>query len=49
MYDKSVNAKLRIEDLNLSQTIIDNHLSEVGHTYLYQKIDNKLKELNYIK
>lgn len=49
MYKKSVNDKLRIEDLKLSKTIIDNHLSEAGHIYLFDKIMDKFKKLKYIK
>ena len=49
MYKKSVNDKLRIEDLQLSKTIIDNHLSEDGHVYLSDKILDKMKKLKYIK
>jgi hypothetical protein len=49
MYKKSVNDKLRIEDLGLSKTIIDNHLSEEGHEYLSNKIIDKFKKIKYIK
>lgn len=49
MYEKSVNDKLRIEDLQISKTIIDNHLSEDGHIYLSNKLIDKFKNLKYMK
>jgi hypothetical protein len=49
MYNKATNKKLRISDINPSESNRDNHLNEEGHSYLSDKIIYKLKELDYIR